>query len=50
MKKVGYILLSIGLALLAFMLYMYFKQNREIISPVPEGRGVKVIYITPGSQ
>ena len=50
MKQVGYILMAVGLALLAFVFYMYFRQNGEIVSPVPEEKGVKVIYITPGQE
>lgn len=49
MKRLGYIILSIGLAFLAYALFAYTRQSKDLISPVPEGKGVKVIYITPGA-
>lgn len=50
MKRFGVLLVAIGCALLAFAAYSYFRRSRELISPVPEGSGVKVIYITPGQN
>lgn len=50
MKKFGYILVAMGLGILAFIVYSVVQKNNELVSPVPENNGVKVIYITPGSQ
>ena len=50
MKRVGYILLSVGLAFLVFALYTYIRGERTFVSPIPEAGGVKVIYITPGAE
>ena len=44
MKKIGYILVAAGLALLCFVLYLYFSQKNEVVSPVPDDKGVKVIF------
>jgi hypothetical protein len=43
-KAIGYALIAVGLALLAFTLYTYFMGRSHLISPVPDDRGVKVIY------
>lgn len=48
MKHVGLAIIAVGLAVLAFGMYSYFQRSQEFISPVPDGGGVKVIYITPG--
>jgi hypothetical protein len=50
MKKVGLVIIGVGLAILAFGAISYFQKSQRLISPVPEGEGVKVIYITPGSS
>lgn len=50
MKKIGLVLVAIGLAILAFVIYVYIRQSQQLISPVPEGQGIKVIYITPGAE
>lgn len=47
MKIVGLILMSVGLALLAFVLYAYFKNSQELVSPIPDQEGVRVIFVTP---
>jgi len=47
---VGFVLLAVGLGVLAFIVYVIITQGGEISSPVPDQKGVKVIYITPGSQ
>ena len=50
MKRVGYILIAVGLAALAFSLFIYLRSSQDLISPVPESGGVKVIYVTPDSD
>jgi len=47
MKIIGAILISIGLALLFFVAYNFIKEKNRIVSPVPEEKGVKVIFVTP---
>jgi hypothetical protein len=47
MKKVGYILIAFGLALLLFVLYGFFQEQNKIHSPIPQDDGIKVIQITP---
>ncbi len=47
MKIVGVILLAIGIALLLFVGYSYIKEQNKLRSPIPEDRGVKVIFVTP---
>jgi len=47
MRILGIILLSIGVALLIFIFYLFIKEKNKIISPIPESTGVKVIFITP---
>lgn len=50
MKLIGVVLISIGLALLAFIAYLYFKDFGQIVSPLPENNGVKVIFVTPQAE
>ncbi|KKP87146.1 MAG: hypothetical protein UR89_C0006G0022 [Candidatus Roizmanbacteria bacterium GW2011_GWA2_35_8] len=47
MKKIGFILIIIGVALLMFVLFNFVKESNKIASPIPEDTGVKVIFITP---
>lgn len=47
MKNIGLILIAIGFALLCFVSYNYVKEKNQIASPIPEDKGVKVIFITP---
>jgi hypothetical protein len=47
MRIIGLILLSFGVAILIFIIYLFIKENNRIISPIPENQGVKVIFVTP---
>ncbi len=47
MKIVGLILVSIGIALLIFIAYSFLKEQNKILSPIPEDKGIKVIFVTP---
>jgi len=47
MKTIGVVLIAIGIALFVFTLYSFFKDSQREISPIPESRGVKVIFISP---
>ena len=46
MKGLGIILIAIGIALLMFVSYNFIKEN-IMASPIPEDKGVKVIFVTP---
>lgn len=50
MKAVGYILIAFGIALLIFVGYSFIKERGQVHSPLPEDRGVKVIFITPDQE
>lgn len=47
MRVFGFVLVAVGLGLLAFVLYTFFNDSHKVLSPVPEQSGVKVIFITP---
>jgi len=47
MKIIGVVLISFGLALIIFVVYNFVKAQGEIVSPIPENTGVKVIFVTP---
>lgn len=47
MKRLGIILIAIGIALLMFVSYNFIKEKNKMPSPIPEDKGVKVIFITP---
>ncbi len=46
-KTVGLILISVGLAFLIFVIYSFYQESNKVVSPIPERKGVKVIYVTP---
>lgn len=47
MKFIGAILIAIGLALLLFVGFNFLKSQNTMVSPIPEDKGVKVIFVTP---
>lgn len=47
MKRLGIVLIAIGISLLVFVLYNFIKEKNKMASPIPEDKGVKVIFITP---
>lgn len=47
MKKLGLILIAVGLALILFVFFNFLKEKNKIVSPIPENEGVKVIFVTP---
>jgi len=49
MKKIGLVLIALGIALLIFVAYNFIKDSNQVISPLPEKEGVKVILITPSN-
>jgi hypothetical protein len=49
MKAVGIILIGMGVALLMFTILSFVQDSNRIISPIPESKGVKVIFTSPAS-
>ncbi len=47
MKYLGFVLIAIGTALLLFVGYNFLKERNKMASPIPEEKGVKVIFVTP---
>ena len=47
MRIIGLLLLAIGLALFAFVGFNLLKDRNKMVSPIPEEKGVKVIFVTP---
>ena len=47
MKGFGIVLIAIGIALLMFVTYNFIQDKNKIASPIPEDKGVKVIFVTP---
>jgi hypothetical protein len=47
MKLIGFIFIAAGTAVLVFFVYNYFKNRDTVLSPIPEDKGVKVIFVTP---
>jgi len=47
MKGLGIVLIAIGIALLLFVSYNFVSQKNKITSPIPEDKGVRVIFVTP---
>ena len=50
MKGLGIVLIAIGVALLMFVSYNFFKDKNKIASPIPEDKGVRVIFVTPATK
>lgn len=47
MKAIGVVLVGMGLALLLFTVLGFFSDTNKFVSPVPETKGVKVIFVNP---
>jgi len=47
MKLIGTALIALGIALLLFCAYLFLSNKDDIVSPVPDSDGVRVIFITP---
>lgn len=50
MRVIGIILIGIGLALLLFVGYNFLREKNKVISPIPEEKGVKVIFVSPSPK
>lgn len=47
MKYIGLMLVIIGVTLLLFVFYNFLKDRNRLASPIPEEKGIKVIFVTP---
>lgn len=47
MRIVGVVLISVGLALFVFVLFNVIRDRSQMVSPIPDEKGVKVIFVTP---
>lgn len=47
MKFLGYIFIAIGLGILVFVAYAFWNKSEELVSPVPDTDGVRVIQLSP---
>jgi len=47
MKTLGAIFIGVGLAVLAFIIYTRIQATDDMISPLPDNQGIKVIHISP---
>lgn len=47
MKKIGFILIVVGILIIVYVAYSVMKENTAMKSPIPDDSGVKVIYISP---
>lgn len=47
MKFFGFVLISVGLAILLYVAINAIGENNQIRSPIPDEKGVKVIFVTP---
>ena len=50
MRNFGLILIAVGIALLMFVSYNFIKEKNKMASPIPEDKGVKVIFVTPANK
>lgn len=50
MKKLGIVLIAVGIALLMFVSYNFIRARNKMASPIPEDKGVKVIFVTPANK
>lgn len=46
-KLIGTILIAFGTALVIFSIYNFWQEKNKILSPIPDKKGIKVIYISP---
>lgn len=47
MKAVGFLFITVGIALLLLFFYNVMKERNKFVSPIPSEEGVKVIIVTP---
>jgi len=47
MKIIGAIIIGIGLALIIYFFFRFFSRDKDLLSPIPEQKSIKIIYISP---
>lgn len=47
MRTIGLVLILVGIILLLSVGYNFFKEKNKVVSPIPEEKGVRVIFVTP---
>lgn len=47
MKLIGTGFIALGFALLIFSIYLFFINRDEVVSPIPDNEGVRVIFVSP---
>ena len=47
MKKLGLLFIAVGLALILFVIYNIVIEKSRTLSPIPENKGVRVIFVSP---
>ena len=47
MKKLGVLFIAVGLALILFVVYNIVIEKNRTLSPLPENKGVRVIFVSP---
>jgi len=47
MKIIGFVFVGIGIALFLFVGYTFLKEKGKVISPIPEEKGIRVIFVSP---
>ncbi len=50
MKNLGFLFIVMGICLMVFVIYLFFKEEDRIKSPIPDKEGIKVIFITPAKK
>ena len=46
-KIIGLIIIGLMIAALLYGIFQFFTREPDVISPIPEDEGIKVIFITP---
>jgi len=47
MKYLGILLTIVGLVLMIVVVFNYFRELNRVKSPIPDEKGIKVIFLTP---
>ena len=50
MRFIGFAFIIIGITALLYGIYSYFRGGDTLVSPIPDSKGVRVIYLTPGAE
>lgn len=47
MKRIGAVVIAVGIGMILFVVYSFLTRENTIHSPVPQDKGVKVIFVSP---